>query len=161
MTRAPPRRLRIAPMPEDSRCDCIEKLSFLFLRDERLLRLPSGDEFIRLPCFGSGESIATNHQKCRCHVSHFWGERHSMRRAVVARKVFMSDGPFLQQSLSCLYCNVWLHILKASFLWSGTHVIASELYWIFSITRNSFRFLMLVELLGLFISGCKYSCMGV
>src|SRR6266566_2586623 len=116
MTRAPPRMLRIVPMRADSRCACIEKLSFLFLRHEYSLGLPTGERFIRLPLFGSGESIVANHQKCRCHVSHFWGERHSMRRAVVAREVFMSNGPFLQQSVSYPYCYVWLYMLKASFL---------------------------------------------
>src|SRR5437667_2764986 len=71
MTRAPPRMLRIAPMRAESRCACIEKLSFLFLRHEYSLRLPTVEVFIRLLCFGSGESIVANHQKWRCQVSHF------------------------------------------------------------------------------------------
>src|SRR5437870_3598634 len=58
MTRAPPRRLRIAPMRADSRCARIEQLSFLFLRHECSLGLPTGERFIRLPWFGSGESIS-------------------------------------------------------------------------------------------------------
>jgi hypothetical protein len=60
-------------MREDDRCDCIEKLSFLFLIDECFLELPTGERCIRLPWLGSVESIAANHQKCRCHVSHFFG----------------------------------------------------------------------------------------
>src|SRR5260221_7038078 len=86
MTRAPPRRLRMAPMREDSRSDCIERLSFLFLLYECFLELPTGERCIRLPWLGSVASIATNHQQCRCHVSHLWGERPRIRRAFVARK---------------------------------------------------------------------------
>src|SRR5437763_15630886 len=79
MTRAPPRRLRIALMREDDRGDCIEKLSFLFLSHECSLGLPKGERVIRLPCFSSGESIAANHQKCRCHESHFLGRDHTRK----------------------------------------------------------------------------------
>src|SRR5260221_8216554 len=80
MTRAPPSRLRIAPMREDDRCDCIAKLSFLFLIDECFLELPTGERCIRLPWLGSVESITANHQQCRCHVPHFWAERPSIQQ---------------------------------------------------------------------------------
>src|SRR6266702_3321993 len=43
MTRAPPRRLRIAPRRGDVRCDFIETLSFLFVRHPCSLGLPKGE----------------------------------------------------------------------------------------------------------------------